>query len=197
MHLQAMKVGMVGLPPLLKLGVRMDEAEIHAIIEQAMQHRGWIANSYAQIEYLLGDLIGRCREFPDYAAHTGHVTHSAARRIKKVRAMLALGGPLDPFSENLAALLDDFEASDQVRNLLAHGFCTFHHTPTGDAGLTFRKFDRDAAQDAEDEFALIERTFRLINLEYHKVQLIAQADEALRLFAEIHDAFGWIDGRAI
>ena len=119
----------------------MDEAEIHAIIEEGMRLRGWIANSYAQIEYLLGDLIGRCREFPEYLPHTQTVTHSAARRIKKVRSMVALGGPLEPFGADLVALMDAFEQHDEIRNLLAHGFCTFHYTPTGDAGLMFRKFD--------------------------------------------------------
>ncbi|ATP18289.1 MULTISPECIES: hypothetical protein [Sphingobium] len=172
----------------------MDEAQIQAIIEQAMHHRGWIANSYAQVEYLLGDLIGRCRQFPEYAVHTGQVTHSAARRIKKIRAMLNLGGPLAPFADRLITTLDAFEANDWVRNLLAHGFCTFHHTPTGDAGLTFSKFDRDAAQAAEDDFALIERTFRLVDLEYHRAQLTAQAQDAVQLFSTIHDEFGWKGG---
>lgn len=109
----------------------MDESEIRAIIEQAMHHRGWIANSYAQFEYLLGDLIGRCREFPEYFAHTQTVSHSAAKRIRKVHAMLALGGPLEPFGADLSAAMDVIEANDQIRNLLSHGFCTFHYTPTG------------------------------------------------------------------
>ncbi|HKY82296.1 hypothetical protein [Novosphingobium sp.] len=171
----------------------MDQAEIHAIIEEAMRLRGWIANSYAQIEFLLGDLIGRCREFPEYAPHAQTVTHSATRRIKKVRAMLALGGPLEPFAADLGSLMDAFEQNDEIRNLMAHGFCTFHYTPTGDAGLMFRKFDRDAANVADDDFALIQRTFRLIDLQYHREQFVAQADEALRLFGAIHYAFGWSD----
>jgi hypothetical protein len=33
-------------------------------INEGQRLRGWIANSYAQIEYLLGDLILRCRAFP-------------------------------------------------------------------------------------------------------------------------------------
>lgn len=176
-----------------QLGQQMDEAEIHAIIEEGMRLRGWIANSYAQIEYLLGDLIGRCREFPEYLPHTQTVTHSAARRIKKVRSMVALGGPLEPFGADLVALMDAFEQHDEIRNLLAHGFCTFHYTPTGDAGLMFRKFDRDAATETDDDFALIERTFRLADLQYHREQFVAQADEALRLFGTIHYAFGWSD----
>lgn len=57
----------------------------------------------------------------------------------------------------------------------------------------FQKFDRDAANVADDDFTLIERTFRLIDLEYHKEQFIAQAQDAVKLFGAIHYAFGWSD----
>ena len=33
-------------------------AEIQAIIAAGTEHRGWIANSFAQIEFLLGDVGG-------------------------------------------------------------------------------------------------------------------------------------------
>src|SRR5687767_863851 len=106
----------------------MDQAEIIAIIEEATHHRGWISNAYAQVEYLLGDLIIRCREFPEYVEQTGTFTHSAPKRVAKVRAMLKANGPLTPYNAEIGKVLDAFESNHEVRNLLAHGFCEFHFT---------------------------------------------------------------------
>ena len=167
--------------------------EIQAIITAGTEHRGWIANSFAQVEFLLGDLIVRCRAFPEYAEHTQTVSHSASKRIAKVRAMLAIEGPLSPFAAALEPLLDGFAANQEVRNLLAHGYCEFHHTPTDDAGVYFRKFERAKAEETGNDAALLEKTFRLIDLEYHRVQMIALADSAMDLVSNLHVGLGWAD----
>ena len=38
-----------------------------SVIEQASFHRGAIITSYAQVEYLLGDIVMRCMVRPEYA----------------------------------------------------------------------------------------------------------------------------------
>lgn len=169
----------------------MDQAEIIAIIEEATRHRGWISNSYAQVEYLLGDLIIRCRQFPQYAEQTATFTHSAPKRVAKVRSMLNVDGPLTPYVAEISEALDAFEGNHEVRNLLAHGFCEFHFTPTGDAGLVFRKFERGDVQNGQQPDILIERTFRLVDMHYHKEQFVAQAQRALEIFAKVHFDLGW------
>lgn len=170
----------------------MDHAEIIETIEQATYHRGWISNSYAQVEFLLGDLIMRCRQFPEYAEFTATISHSAPKRVSKVRSMLSLEGPLVPYRPAVTAVLDAFEGNHEVRNLLAHGFCEFHHTPTGDAGLVFRKFERGGESASDQGDTLITRTFRLVDMHYHREQSVAQAQQALELFARIHSDLGWI-----
>jgi hypothetical protein len=55
---------------------------LRADIEEGQRLRGWITNAYAQIEFLLGDLILRCREFPEYAGDTATFTHSAPKRVR-------------------------------------------------------------------------------------------------------------------
>lgn len=172
----------------------VDHAEIVAFIEVATAHRGWISNSYAQVEYLLGNLIVRCRQFEQYAEQTATVTHSATRRVAKVRAMLGVNGPLGPHAEGLTQILDAFEGNHEVRNLLAHGFCEFQFTPTGDAGLVFRKFDRGEAESGQaPPDILIQRVLRMVDLEYHRAQLVHQAEVALEFFAVMHAALGWED----
>lgn len=170
----------------------MDEAEIIAIIEEGTHHRGWISNSYAQVEFLLGDLIERCRAFPEYNEFTATISHSAGKRVSKIRSMLTLEGPLAPYSAQITGVLDAFDGNHEVRNLLAHGFCTFHHTPTGDAGLVFRKFERGDVANGEDPDILVQRTFRLIDLQYHRTQFVAQSHDALQTFLQIHADLGWV-----
>jgi hypothetical protein len=171
----------------------MDQAEIVAIIEEATHHRGWISNSYAQIEFLLGDLIMRCRLFPEYADQTATFTHSAPKRVAKVRAMLNVDGPLTPYTAAISEVLDPFEANHEIRNLLAHGFCEFQFTATGDAGLVFRKFERGGVHNGQEPDILMRRTFRLVDMRYHREQFVAQAQHALGVFAKVHFDFGWGD----
>ena len=54
-----------------------------ADLEEAQRLRGWIANSYAQIEFALGDLILRCREFETYKDMTKSLPHGAPDRVKE------------------------------------------------------------------------------------------------------------------
>lgn len=169
----------------------MDQSEIEAIIEEATHHRGWISNSYAQVEYLLGDLIIRCRQFPEYEDQTATFTHSSPKRVAKVRLMLNVDGPLTPYTGEISEVLDAFETNHDIRNLLAHGFCEFHYTPTGDAGLIFRKFERGDVKNGQEAVELIERTFRLVDMHYHREQFVAQAQQALVVFAKVHFDLGW------
>ncbi len=157
-----------------------------ADIEEGQRLRGWISNAYAQIEFLLGDLILRCRTFPEYACDTATFTHSTPKRVGKVRRMLQNAGPLDPFATELTSIIDRFEERHNTRNLLAHGFCTYRHTPGGDADLQFRKFHR---QDGRDDELI--RCFRLPDLVAEKEGLVVLSDEALNLFMRMHKHFGW------
>lgn len=176
---------------IIRLGSKVDQAEIIAIIEEATHHRGWISNSYAQVEYLLGDLIMRCRQFPEYAEQTATFTHSAPKRVAKVRSMLNVDGPLTPYVAEMNEALDAFEGNHEVRNLLAHGFCEFHFTPTGDAGLVFRKFERGDVKKGQEPDLLVQRTFRLVDMHYHMEQSVDQSQRALQVFGKIHSDLGW------
>jgi hypothetical protein len=169
----------------------VDQDQIVAVIEEATSLRGWISNSYAQVEYLLGDLIMRCRQFPEYGEFTATISHSAVKRVSKVRSMLKIAGPLTPFVGHLSEVLDAFDLNHDVRNLLAHGFCEFHFTPDGDAGLYFRKFDRGDVGADQDPDILVERVFRLIDMQYHREQFTFQAQRALEVFAKVHFDLGW------
>jgi hypothetical protein len=155
-------------------------------IEEGQRLRGWITNAYAQIEFLLGDLILRCRAFPEYRLETASFTHSAPKRARQVRRMLQKAGALNPFAAELTSILDRFEERRETRNLFAHGFCVYVYTPDGDAGLQFQMFHR---QDGRDEARI--KCYRFSDLESEKSSLVALSDEAMRLFNRMHKHFGW------
>ena len=155
--------------------------------DEGQRLRGWITNSYAQIEFLLGDLIVRCREFSEYQLHTGTLPYGGSGRVKKVRLILKKNGPLDRFTDRLLTVINRFDEGHDIRNLLAHGFCVYLHTSNGDAASQFQKWHR---QPDRDDAQLI-RTFRLSDMASEKKEFVSLANEALCLFKEIHDHFGW------
>jgi hypothetical protein len=159
-----------------------------ANIDEGQRLRGWIANAYSQIEFLLDDLIVRCRLFPEYELETKKkLTNSAPERVRRVRNMLQMDGRLSPFTIELTSIIDRFEERRDTRNLLAHGLCSYLYTPAGDAVLEFKKWHR---QDGRDD--VFKQCFRLPDLASERDSLVALSDEAMRLFMRMHEYAGWV-----
>lgn len=161
--------------------------EVVAAIEEGQRLRGWIANGYAQVEYLLGDIIVRSHEMEEYEALKERLPHRPEKRIAKVRQILDVDGYFSKHRDELQDLIEAFEFHQQTRHLLVHGFCTAYCTPDGDFGLEFRKWHRDGVDDTE-----IKKTFRLIDLEYERAQFTHVAERALSIAHRIHGDLGLI-----
>ena len=161
--------------------------EVLAAIEEGQRLRGWITNGYAQVEYLLGDIIVRSHGKEEYEVVKGRLPHRPEKRIAMVRKILEIDGFFSKHREEIEWLIGAFEFHQQTRHLLVHGFCSAHHTPNGDFGLQFRKWHREDENDVE-----IETTFRLIDLEYERAQFTQAAQRALSLAFEIHDELGLV-----
>ncbi|WP_374612857.1 hypothetical protein [Sphingorhabdus sp.] len=156
--------------------------------EEAQRLRGWIANGYAQVEYLLGDIIVRAFEMPEYAELVVRLPHKITNRIELIEKILEVEGFFTPFSDEIRGIIESFILRHEIRNILAHGFCTILHTPNEEVGFEFRKWHRDEEQgDVE-----IIRVYRLVHLEYEKAQLIDVSQRALQLSYEIHHALGLV-----
>jgi hypothetical protein len=162
--------------------------EIIAQVEEGQRLRGWITNGYAQVEYLLGDVIVRSHHMDEYEALKERLPHRPERRVAKVKQILEVDGYFSKHRHELEWIIGAFEYHQQTRHLLVHGFCSAYHTPSGDFGLQFRKWHRDANNDTE-----INKIFRLIDLEYEKAQFTHVAQRALSLAREIHQDLGLID----
>ena len=167
----------MGLPP----------DQVFEAIEAGQRLRGWIANGYAQVEYLLGDIITKAFQMPEYVAISERLPHRVEKRISKVRQIIEIDGFFARYRDQIDRVIVAFEAHHQTRNLLAHGFCTAYHTPDGDFGLEFRKWHRDADRDTE-----LKRTFRIVDLEYEREQLLDVSKQALELSFAIHQDLGLV-----
>ena len=154
-------------------------------IEEGQRLRGWIANGYAQIEYLLGDIITKANLLAEYEGMVERLPHRVERRISKVREITAVNGVFAKYRDEIEWVISALESHHQTRNLLAHGFCTAYHTPDGDFGLEFRKWHRDGDRDAE-----MKRTFRLVDLQCEMTQLLDVSQRALTLSSTIHTELG-------
>jgi hypothetical protein len=162
--------------------------EVIAAVEEGQRLRGWITNGYAQVEYLLGDIIVRSHDMEEYETLKERLPHRPEKRIAKVKQILEVDGYFSKHRDEIKWLIEAFEFHQQTRHLLVHGFCTAYHTPSGDFGLQFRKWHRDGANDIE-----IKKTFRLIDLEYERTQFTHVAERALSLAREVHEELGLID----
>ena len=160
---------------------------IMSAVEDGQRLRGWILNGYAQVEYLLGDIIRLANDMPEYEACHARLPHRVEKRIAKVREILRNKGFFLEHEVEILWTIDAFEASQSTRHFLAHGFCTVYHTPTGDFGLEFRKWHRDGDKDSE-----LKKTFRLVDLEYERAQFTHVAERALALSQSIHAELGLV-----
>jgi hypothetical protein len=156
-------------------------------VEEGQRFRGWIANSYSQIEFLLGDLIIRSRQFPQYQLQTQRLPNKVTSRIRAVSAMLEVEGPLSPFSNRLRDLIRKFELTHDVRNLLSHGFSIYNRNTAGESWFEFRKHHVEGTV----EELLVIRNFRLSELEDEHRKFTELAQETMIEFRRIHDHFGW------
>lgn len=157
-------------------------------VEEAQRLRGWIANGYAQVEFLLGNIIVLSLSMPEYEQVGGVLPHGSPDRIRRVRRILQFAGVFSEFDRELTWILDEFENHHETRDLLAHGFCEVHHTPDGEFGFSFRKWHR--VSDRHD--AQLQRTFRLTDLEHEKTVIGEISQRALKLSHRIHERLGLI-----
>lgn len=116
----------------------MDKQDIETILDEFQRMRGWIVNSFAQVEYILADLVVRCRQFPEYQSLTGEFPYRVETRIAVVRKILKLDGPLSQDRVPLDTQLTEFESMIDLRNLIVHGLATFVHDANRDWAMVFQ-----------------------------------------------------------
>lgn len=162
--------------------------DLHAqIIDQMQRDRGWIVNSFAQIEFLLAGTIVRCREFPAYAELTETMPYRLDKRVDRFAEIVDADGPLSVERTALQKVIADFRGMEERRQFLVHGFCSFFHTPAGNTAMRFDRF----MPSKEDDAAKKSMWFKPDILKGIREEVVASTAYALDTFRILHQEFGW------
>ncbi len=68
-------------------------------VDDGQRLKGWIANGYAQVEYLFGEIIARSNDMPEYEAIKERLPHRPEKRIAKIRQILEIEGFFQPIEK--------------------------------------------------------------------------------------------------
>ena len=120
--------------------------EAIALVDEAVLIRGWCVQSFAQIEFLLAALIeGAGRKWPEAYGHLSEkMPFAAGKRPGRVRALLALEGPLKVHASEIELLMVDFDSFEEFRHLIVHGWADVLKTPSR-LMLRWRRYQPTAA----------------------------------------------------
>lgn len=158
-----------------------------AIIEM-QAHRGWIVNSFAQVEFMMADMVVRCRAFPEYAELSETLPYRLDTRVQRFEEIVEAPGPLEEYREELRKIVADFRESEPRRQFLVHGFASFNHTPHGDMAMRFDRYmpSRDEPERVQSMW------FRPATLAELRQRATNAASFALDIFVMIHQRHGWV-----
>jgi hypothetical protein len=167
-----------------------DEQHITLVQEMTAQ-RAWIINSFAQVEFVLLDLVLQMRRFAEYDDHAEkRPPFGIGERMERVRLYCGMPGPLAKHAFRLIPILDSLADMSDDRHFLVHGFCMFVYTPTGDKGLRFRRFVQGRKGEPD---MLRAKTFRPEEMEAFQRYAIEFVQRAMSNFFAIYQDLGLSD----
>ena len=103
-----------------------------ALVDEAASIRGWCVQSFAQVEFLLAALVEEAgRKWPEaYGQFSESMPFAAGKRPGRVRALLAVEGPLKEHAAEIERLMVDFDSFESFRHLIVHGWTDILRTPS-------------------------------------------------------------------
>ncbi|WP_312595762.1 hypothetical protein [Brevundimonas sp.] len=112
-------------------------------IDRATFLRGSIVQSFAQMEYMLGDLGHQAATLPEYSDFAGF-RRPVDSRIAMALEIAAAAGPFGPYRTGIEGICSTLKAIEPFRNFLTHGWLEVRSAPAGvlpKYHLQFRKWD--------------------------------------------------------
>lgn len=93
-------------------------------VESTLLHRGAIVGAWANVEAALIELAIRASAHSAYAMVRDSYPSRLKGRVAYLRDVLSVEGPLSRHRGLIAAVLDRYVRTEQLRNLMAHGAMT-------------------------------------------------------------------------
>jgi hypothetical protein len=103
--------------------VRERDFEVEAF-NQAIYWRGLFKTRYSGIEFAVSELIMRARGHPSYNS-LGELPYPLPRKLKRIRDICSLDGPVKFFSDEIILYVEQFEAFEETRHFLAHAIMNY------------------------------------------------------------------------
>jgi len=164
-----------------------EDPRVH-VMKSMMMDRGWLVNSYAQVEFLLGDLIWQLRSFPEYSTELHAFPLSLDGRVARVTEFCQRDGPLRAHSNDILPLFDRLAQLDEGRQFFVHGYCAFYSTPAGDMAMQFRRFVPPAKGEKKGPVRRKDLIVRPAELAAARDRWALFADTSMKIFRGVYQA---------
>ena len=106
--------------------------------------RGRFLNAYAQTEYLVLDILTKIKPIIQYTALTNKFPSSTLSRIRTLKKVLSVDGPLKNYSSTFSKMMNLLEDNSEIRHYLAHGFSKITFSKKDYIGVELRRFNPKA-----------------------------------------------------
>jgi hypothetical protein len=153
-----------------------------AVLEQATHSRGWIVQSFSQVEFMLGDFIRKCRKIEGYERFADKPPRPFGGRVRRVREIATEAGALSPYGSGLLSIVDAIEPHEEDRHFLAHGWLEVFQGPAG-VTLRFRRFS------PAPPYNQVFRSFDLTGISELQEQVTSCSRLAMSVFRILYEDF--------
>ena len=142
------------------------------LIDEAIYLRGRIIASYAQVEFLLADLISKLEDRFAYRIES---------RIKGVRKIAEMPG-YKSYRYDLNRLADELLIYDELRHFMAHGFMRAEVDRAGNHRFQLLRYTREG----DGKYELIQSTTDITRLEQAVNDIGSYVNEVMNLFERMY-----------
>lgn len=174
------------------LGKGWDRADFEErflpVIHRMIEDRGWILNSYAQLEFLAADLIVKSRKFREYKELLDKpVDFGIANRVARIQ-QLCQYGPLKQHADAILPLLDRVLKLEETRHYFTHGFMSVHIQRDGKAmAMHLRRYVPPKKGELETRGELLVFPEQLAD---ERARWLVFAQSAVLIFRDVYAALG-------
>jgi hypothetical protein len=143
-----------------------------ALVDEALYLRGRIIAAYAQVEFLLADLVVKLElRFP----------YLVEARIKAVKKIAEKAG-YEIYKDDLNRVCEELLVYDELRHFMTHGFMRMDLDRTGNHQFEFLRYVREG----EGQFTMMSAKTNIERLRQAVADIGKYVSDAIRLFEKIY-----------
>jgi hypothetical protein len=148
------------------------DPEVHKLIDEALYLRGRIIACYAQVEFLLADLITKLEDRFAYRIES---------RIKGVRRIAELPG-YETYRHDLHRLSDELLIYEEFRHFMVHGFMRAEMDGKGNHRFQILRYTREDV----GKYKLLQATTNIAQMKDSLRDIEKYTHEVMNLFERIY-----------